>query len=55
MKMFVATTTLKNGVSATAYFNSDYDAMVWVTAKNSNGLLESHVIDHRNVKINEFI
>jgi len=55
MKMFVATTVLKNGVKSTAYFNTDHDAMVWVTAKNNDGLLQYHVIDHRNVKMNEFI
>ena len=55
MRMFVATATLKNEVTATAYFYDHDDAVLWVKAKNSDGLLDTYVIDNREIKINEFL
>ena len=51
-KMFVATYKLYNDVTKEAYFYTDKQAMTWVTEAN---LLESFVIDHRDVGMEEFI
>jgi len=46
-KMFVAKYKLYNDVTN--------EAMDWVTKANSNNLLESFIIDHRDVGMEEFI
>ena len=54
-KMFVAKYKLYNDVTKEAYFYTDKQAMAWVTEANSTNLLESFVIDHRDVGMEEFI
>ena len=54
-KMFVAKYKLYNDVTNEAYFPTNEEAMDWVTKANSNNLLESFIIDHRDVGMEEFI
>jgi|TARA_B100000768_G_C10917915_1_gene224421 hypothetical protein len=54
-KMFVAKYMLFNGVSKEAYFTSNREAMKWVTEANSSNLLESFIIDNRDVGMEEFL
>tara|TARA_R110000803_G_scaffold53350_1_gene109513 strand:+ start:11831 stop:12010 length:180 start_codon:yes stop_codon:yes gene_type:complete len=54
-KYFVTTVTLKNNIKKEAFFTTDCAAMAWVTMHNKNGLLESFIIDHKELKMEEFI
>lgn len=54
-RMFVAEYMLLNGVSKQAYFTTDKEARAWVKEANRSNLLESFMIDHRDVRMEEFI
>tara|TARA_R110000772_G_scaffold52014_2_gene119444 strand:- start:200 stop:388 length:189 start_codon:yes stop_codon:yes gene_type:complete len=57
-KMFVATVRNFESSRRKAYFDTNEDAMIWVTKmirKKPFGEISSYVIDNRDVHITEFI
>ncbi len=53
MKIYIADIELMNEMKYRAYFDTHDQAKLWVNANNSNGMLKSFQIDHRDERVSD--